>query len=93
VINASPVRGEYDEVEDRESAYEILQERTAKRAEAAAAQGDDEEAPEKKKVGAASRSDSFWTTVSKTVIRTVVPAATRVIEQQIRRGMLGGIKR
>ena len=86
------MRGEYDEVEDRESAYEILQKRTTKRAEAAAAQSDDE-TPEKKKAGGASRSDGFWTTVSKTVIRTVVPAATRVIEQQIRRGMLGGIKR
>jgi DNA helicase HerA-like ATPase len=92
IINASPVRGEYDEVEDRESAYEILQKRTTKRAAAAAAQSDDE-TPEKKKAGGASRSDGFWTTVSKTVIRTVVPAATRVIEQQIRRGMLGGIKR
>jgi hypothetical protein len=91
VINASPVRGEYEEVEDRESAYEILHKRTVKRAEAAAAQGDDE-AP-RKKSGAASRSDGFWTTLSKTVIRTVVPAATRVLEQQIRRGMLGGIKR
>ncbi|MGH3452449.1 MAG: helicase HerA-like domain-containing protein, partial [Haloechinothrix sp.] len=90
VINASPVRSEYEEVEDRESAYEILHKRTAKRTEAAA-QGDDE-AP-RKKSGAASRSDGFWTTLSKTVIRTVVPAATRVLEQQIRRGMLGGIKR
>ena len=72
VIDASPMRGEYDEVEDRESAYEMLQKRTTKRAEAAAAQ--DDEAPEKKKAGGASRSDGFWTTVSKTVIRTVVPA-------------------
>jgi DNA helicase HerA-like ATPase len=91
VISASPVRGEYDEVEDRESAYEILNRRTAKRAEAEAQS--DEGEPEKKKAGTASRSDSFWTTFTKTVIRTVVPAATRMIEQEIRRGTLGGIRR
>jgi uncharacterized protein len=89
-INASPVRGEYEEVEDRESAYEILQRRTAKRVEAEAAPGED---PARRKTGTASRSDSFWTTLTKTVIRTVVPAATRALEQQIKRGALGGIKR
>ncbi|HSA69378.1 MAG TPA: helicase HerA-like domain-containing protein, partial [Burkholderiales bacterium] len=93
VINASPVRGEYDEVKDRESAYEILQERTTKRAENSEVAESDDEAPARKKAGTASRSDSFWTTLTKTVIRTVVPAATRVLEQQIKRGALGGIKR
>jgi hypothetical protein len=92
VMSASPVRGEYDEVEDRESAYEILNKRTAKRAEAEAAQSDDE-VGEKKKTGAASRSDSFWTTLGKTIIRTGVPMATRVLENAIKRGTLGGIKR
>jgi DNA helicase HerA-like ATPase len=92
VINASPVRGEYEEVKDRESAYEILNRRTAKRVEAEAAPGD-EEAPARRKTGTASRSDSFWTTLTKTVIRTMVPAATRALEQQIKRGALGGIKR
>ncbi|HSD92801.1 MAG TPA: helicase HerA-like domain-containing protein [Methyloceanibacter sp.] len=93
VINASPVRGEYDEVKDRESAYEILQKRTAKRAEDSEVAESDDETPARKKAGTASRSDSFWTTLTKTVIRTVVPAATRVLEQQIKRGALGGIKR
>ena len=92
VIAASPVRGEYEEAEDRESAYEILQKRTAKRVEAESAPVDDE-APAKRKTGTASRSDSFWTTLTKTVIRTVVPAATRALEQEIKRGALGGIKR
>src|SRR3990172_6476860 len=92
VMSASPVRGEYDEVEDRESAYEILQQRTAKRSEAEAAQAEDEPA-EKKKAGAGSRSDSFWTTLGKTIIRTGVPMATRVLENAIKRGTLGGIKR
>jgi DNA helicase HerA-like ATPase len=94
VIDASPVEGAYDEAEDRESAYEILSKRTAKRVEAEAEASEDKpEASLSKKTGSASRSDSFWTTMGKTVIRTVVPAATRMLEQQIRRGTLGGIKR
>ena len=94
VIDASPVEGVYDGAEDRESAYEILSKRTAKRVEAEAEPTEDEpEASSRKKTGAASRSDSFWATLGKTVIRTVVPAATRMLEQQIRRGTLGGIKR
>ncbi len=92
---ADPVRGTYDEVEDRESAYEILQKRTAKRVEevAEAKTQQEEEKAAKTKSGGASRSDGFWTTLGKTVVRTVVPAATRVIEQQLKRGALGGIKR
>jgi hypothetical protein len=94
VIDASPVEGVYDEAEDRESAYEMLSKRTARRVEAETDAAEDEsEASSRKKSGSASRSDSFWTTVGKTIIRTVVPAATRVLEQQIRRGTLGGIKR
>ena len=91
VINASPVAGEYDETADRESAYEILNKRTEKRAEAEAAQSED--VPGKKKAGAGSRSDSFWTTLGKTIIRTGVPMATRVLENAIKRGTLGGIRR
>jgi uncharacterized protein len=92
VIEDSPVAGEYDETEDRESASEILQKRTSKRAEAAAEAADDKPAA-KKTSGGGSRSDGFWTTFTKTIIRTVVPAATRVLEQQIKRGALGGIRR
>ncbi len=92
VINASPVEGVYDETEDRESAYEMLQKRTSAHAQAEAeAIGDDQEAT--RKAGGASRSDGFWTTFGKQIIRSVVPAATRMLEQQIKRGTLGGISR
>jgi DNA helicase HerA-like ATPase len=96
VMNASPVKGEYDEVVDRESASEILQKRTAEHAQAEAeASGDDQEA--KKKAASGSRSDGFWTTFGKQIIRSVVPAATRMAEQAIKnsvkRGTLGGIRR
>jgi DNA helicase HerA-like ATPase len=92
VIDASPVEDVYDEAEDRESAYEILSKRTAKRVEAEAETRSDEESP-RKKTGTASRADSFWTTLGKTIIRTGVPMATRALENAIKRGTLGGIKR
>jgi uncharacterized protein len=92
VINASPVEGLYDEAEDRESAYEILQKRTAEHTQAEAEAGDDDQA-NKKAAGGASRSDGFWTTFGKQIIRSIVPAATRMLEQSIKRGTLGGIRR
>jgi DNA double-strand break repair helicase HerA and related ATPase len=92
VINASPVEGVYDEAEDRESAYEILQKRTAEHTQADAEAGGDDQA-NKKAAGGASRSDGFWTTFGKQIIRSVVPAATRMLEQSIKRGTLGGIRR
>ena len=91
VMTASPVKGVYDETEDRESAYEILQKRTADHTEAEAAQAQDKEATEAS--GSKSRSDGFWTTFGKQVIRSMVPAATRMLEQQIKRGTLVGIRR
>ncbi len=91
VINASPVEAVYDETEDRESAYEMLQKRTAARTEAEAAQSQENEST--KATGAKPRSDGFWTTFGKQIVRSVVPAATRMLEQQIKRGTLGGIRR
>ena len=40
-----------------------------------------------------SRGDSFWTALGKTVVRTLVPMATRVLEDAIRRNALGGHSR
>ncbi len=90
VMAASPVAGEYDETVDRKSAYEILKKKTAERAETKA-----EEAEEKaaKKSGGGSRSDSFWTSLGKAIVRSAVPMATRVLEDAIKRGTLGGIQR
>ncbi|MGI8725550.1 MAG: helicase HerA-like domain-containing protein [Methyloceanibacter sp.] len=91
VIKASPVRGEYDEAMDRESAYEILANRTAERAEAQAGQAEEKVA--QKKTGGASRSDGFWTTLGKQLVKSVVPAATRMAEKAIKDGVADAIKR
>jgi len=91
VIAASPVAGEYETRLDRNSAYEILQKRTAARVEAETTESEAKVA--KKKAGGGSRSDGFWTTLWKTIVRTGVPMATRVLEDAIKRGTLGGIQR
>jgi DNA helicase HerA-like ATPase len=82
VINASPVKGVYDEAEDRASAYETLQKRSAERADEAAAQAEEKVAA--KRTSSGSRSDGFWTTLGKTIIKTGVPMATRVLENALK---------
>ncbi|MGZ5915874.1 MAG: helicase HerA-like domain-containing protein, partial [Methyloceanibacter sp.] len=87
VVKASPAAGEYDETADRESASEILQKRTSEQAGAEAAGGD-----ASKKNAAGSRSDGFWTTLGKTLIKSAVPARPRILENAIKRGAFGGKK-
>ena len=94
VIADSPVAGVYDEVLDRKSAYEILKKRTEERAkEVAEAEAAEEKAKSSRKRSGGRRGDSFWTTLGKSIVRTVVPMATRVLEDAIRRNALGGIQR
>ena len=90
VIAASPVAGEYEKRLDRNSAYEILQKRTAARVEAETTES---EAKVAKKKSGGSRSDGFWTALGKSIVRSAVPMATRVLEDAIKRGTLGGIQR
>jgi DNA helicase HerA-like ATPase len=91
VIKASPVVGEYDEAIERESAYEILQKRTADRTEAEASAQSDQAAT--KKPAAGSRSDGFWTAFGKQIVKSVVQAATRMAERAIKDGVSNAIKR
>jgi hypothetical protein len=85
-MRASPVAGVYDEAVDRESASEILQKRAADQSDAGTA-ASDSSAAKKTVGGSVSRADGFWTTFGKQVIRSVVPAATRMLEQSIKRGI------
>jgi DNA helicase HerA-like ATPase len=88
VMRASPVAGVYDETVDRESASEILQKRTAEETETRAAEAEQKQAT--KTAGGSSRSDGFWTTLGKTIVRTAVPAATRILEQSLKRSARRG---
>ena len=97
VIKASNavLEEDYSKTIDRESAYEILQKRTKARVEETAESEGGKTSSKKSSSG--SRSDGFWTTVGKTIVRTVVPAVTRMAEQALKdtlkRGTLGGIQR
>ena len=85
-MRASPVAGVYDETVDRESASEILEKRGAEHADA------DTEAKDEKgaKSGGSTRTDGFWSTFGKQVIRAVVPAATRMAEKALKDSMKRG---
>ncbi|MGK2921294.1 MAG: helicase HerA-like domain-containing protein [Methyloceanibacter sp.] len=93
VIKESPVAGEYDEVVDRHSAHEILQKRTKAHAEEAAEAEASGGKTAARKSSGGSRSDGFWTTLGKSIARSVVPMATRVLEDAIKRNAFGGISR
>jgi uncharacterized protein len=88
VIDASPVRGVYDDAVERQSAHEMLQRRAEEHAASAADAAEEKAAA--KKSGSGSRSDGFWTTLGKTIIRTGVPMATRVLEKALRSRTRGG---
>ncbi|MCC7229447.1 MAG: DUF853 domain-containing protein [Fimbriimonadaceae bacterium] len=103
VVFASPLRGKYDQVSDRESAYEVLmkkaetiakQQEAAEKAEAEAkAQAAEEKAAQAQEriasrpSGGSRRSDSILETLGKTVVRSAGSSVTR----QLVRGLLGGL--
>ncbi len=103
VIFGSPLRGKYDQVSDRESAYEVLKkkadviakqqedsERAEAEAKAAAAEEKVRAAEEKvanRTSGGGRRSDSLLETLGKTVVRSAGSQVTR----SLMRGLLGGL--
>ncbi len=87
VIKASPVAGVYDEAEERDSAYEKLQKRTEERTTTEAQEAEEKGAAKNSASG--SRSDGFWTTLGKQIVKSGVPMATRVLENMIKRGGRG----
>jgi DNA double-strand break repair helicase HerA and related ATPase len=89
VIAASPVA--YPEKPaDSDSEQARLQQWADGPGEAKAASAD-EKAATKTSSGGTSRSDSFWTTLGKTIIRTGVPLATKVLTDALKgKGRRGG---
>jgi DNA helicase HerA-like ATPase len=82
VMQASPVAGVYDKTVDRESASEILQKRSADQASSSASEAEAKQAG--RSAGGGSRSDSFWTTLGKTLVKTGVPLATKVLTDALK---------
>jgi DNA helicase HerA-like ATPase len=97
LIASSLVAGEYEQVEDRESAFEKLAKRAEeKAAEAAQAKAEDDAAKEAEKQAKAERSaarapDSMVESVIKSAARSASTSIGRQIGNTIIRGVLGGI--
>lgn len=97
LIGASLVAGQYEQAVDRESAFEILQQKTAERV-AAQAQADaqvqaaKQQAAEEKATRAAARApDTLVESITKSVARSASSSIGRQIGNQIVRGVLGSI--
>ena len=93
MMSRSPIAGRYDQLVDRESAYEVLQRRAKQAADAAAAQEVD--APDRRVgAGASSRARS---STRQTPLDAMITSAARSIGtqvgRQLLRGMLGSLTR
>ncbi|MCG8440359.1 MAG: DUF853 domain-containing protein, partial [Caulobacterales bacterium] len=91
VMADSPVAGRYDEPRDRESAYEILEERreeTARRAAETAKKESAKAEREKKK-----RKRSGRQGYAEAAIKSALRTASNRIANAIVRGLLGGLRR
>ncbi len=102
LLKNSPLYGNYEQAEDRESAYEILQKRAAERqaaeqkaaADAIAAKEAEKQAKiEAKEAGRESMTDRFVKNIAGSVGRQVGSAVARQIGGAIIRGILGGLTR
>jgi uncharacterized protein len=99
-IRNSPVYGQYDTAEDRESAYEILSKRAGEKAVAAQAAAEQKEADKQAKVEARasgssreSATDRFVKNIAGSVGRQLGTQVARSIGSAIIRGILGGLTR
>ncbi len=97
LINSSLVAGQYEQVIDRESAFEILQAKaTVRMAEQAAASAEQEAAKQeqmaaKAEKAAARAPDTVFESITKSVARSASSSIGRQIGTQIVRGVLGSI--
>jgi DNA helicase HerA-like ATPase len=90
VIEESPVEGKYpeqprDDAADQERLQDWADQPTEAKAEARAAKADkSDDDSDRPRSGGGSRSDSFWTTVGKTIVRTGVPLATKMLTDALK---------
>jgi len=105
VISDSPVRGLYDETEDRVSAYEVLKKRAAEKAEAEERQREMEKKAETRKRGeftipgrprkssSRRRSSSRRQSTTEALVKSVARSVGTQLGRALIRGILGSIKR
>ena len=88
IMNQSIMQGRYERTVDRESAYELLQQKATRQAEIKRQEElQNEETAQQRKAGR--KSDSFFETVSKTAVTTV----GRQVARELVRGILGSFLR
>lgn len=98
VMSESPVRGQYDEVLDRESAYEILERREEEATAAAerlAQEEEDARRDAERTLGRKTRTRrrSSRQTPTEAAVKTVTRTIARDITKYVLRGILGGRRR
>jgi DNA helicase HerA-like ATPase len=96
VIGVSPVAGQYDDTLDRESAFEILQERTEQQAKAEEAEREREDAEKKRKTGSRARGRkrrSSRQSVGEAAMKSVTRSIASSLGRALVRGILGSLKR
>ncbi|MDP2227691.1 MAG: DUF853 family protein [Moraxellaceae bacterium] len=94
VMQRSPCRGRYEQIVDRESAYERLSARSAEQASAAALATEQAAAEKAAKAAAkpaARQPDSVWETAAKSAVRAASSEMGRNIGRQLLRGLLGSL--
>ncbi|MEM9469528.1 MAG: helicase HerA-like domain-containing protein [Pseudomonadota bacterium] len=90
-LQADGVGAKYDETQDRESAYEILQKRAEKASEQA--EKAQEAAEKSKKTKKKSNRQSVGEAAIKSLVRSVSSSVGRTIARELIRGVMGGLKR
>jgi DNA helicase HerA-like ATPase len=91
-MQRSPFRGRYEAVNDRESAYEMLQVRSQEAAASAAADAQSK-AEAKAAKNAPKQPDSVWETAAKSAVRAASSEVGRSIGRQLLRGLLGSLQK
>jgi len=90
-IKNSPVYGLYDEAVDRESAYEILQKRSEKRAQTEAAAAEAKEAAKAAKKSSSGRSGYQRQTATERFVKSMASSIGRQLGSRLIRGLLGSL--
>ncbi|MDX2507311.1 MAG: DUF853 family protein [Gammaproteobacteria bacterium] len=88
IINRSPLKGRYDELIDRESAYEILKQRAEQELQSENTAAERSSTPAKEKSRSSNR-QSYTEAITKSVLRSVGSSLGRQIVRGIMKTLLG----
>lgn len=92
-LQNSPVGAAYTQSIDRESAYELLQKRSAEKANDDARSAQNTASGKEKKSAASSSRQGVGEALLKSVVRSVGSSVGRQIAKELLRGVLGSLKR